>query len=52
MPVQQLHLVADEGIAQGGCVVETTVGRLDARLDRQLDAIEKALGQKMTAPRS
>jgi flagellar biosynthesis/type III secretory pathway protein FliH len=47
-----LQLVADEAIAQGGCVVETNVGRLDARLDRQLDAIEKALGQKMGGPRS
>jgi flagellar assembly protein FliH len=46
-----LQLVSDESIAQGGCVVETTVGRLDARLGYQLDAIEKALGQKM-APRS
>jgi flagellar assembly protein FliH len=46
-----LQLVGDEGIAQGGCIIETTVGRLDARLGHQLDAIEKALGQKM-APRS
>jgi flagellar biosynthesis/type III secretory pathway protein FliH len=47
-----LQLVPDENIAQGGCIVETNVGRLDARLDRQLDAIEKALGQKMGGPRS
>jgi flagellar biosynthesis/type III secretory pathway protein FliH len=47
-----LQVVADEAVAQGGCIVETNVGRLDARLDRQLDAIEKALGQKMGGPRS
>ncbi len=47
-----LQLVADEAIVQGGCIVETTSGRLDARLDRQLDAIEKALGQKMSGSRS
>jgi flagellar biosynthesis/type III secretory pathway protein FliH len=47
-----LKLVADEGINQGGCIVETAVGRLDARLDRQLDAIEKALGERVGGPRS
>jgi type III secretion protein L len=47
-----LQLVPDEAIARCGCLVETNVGRLDARLDRQLDAIEKALGQRMGGPRS
>jgi len=35
--------VADPAIGRHGCVVETVVGRLDARLDTQLDALEKAL---------
>jgi flagellar biosynthesis/type III secretory pathway protein FliH len=47
-----LHLVADDSISQGGCLVETSVGRLDARLESQLDAIERALGQKMAGGRS
>ncbi len=33
----------DETIMKGGCVVETEVGTIDAQLDRQLDAIRKAL---------
>lgn len=33
----------DETIAQGGCVLETEVGTIDARLETQLDAIRKAL---------
>jgi flagellar biosynthesis/type III secretory pathway protein FliH len=34
---------ADEGVARGGCVVETELGTLDARLASQLAAIERAL---------
>ncbi|MBI2974798.1 MAG: hypothetical protein HYY43_04340 [Deltaproteobacteria bacterium] len=33
----------DESIKQGGCVVETEVGTIDARLETQLKAIRKAL---------
>jgi flagellar biosynthesis/type III secretory pathway protein FliH len=52
LPGVDLTLVGDESISQGGCVVETSSGRLDARLERQLDAIEKALGERMAGPRS
>jgi type III secretion protein L len=34
---------ADESMARGGCVIETELGVVDARLSVQLDAIEKAL---------
>lgn len=33
----------DETVAKGGCVVETEVGTIDARLETQLEAIRKAL---------
>lgn len=36
---------ADDAIERGGCVVETDVGTVDARLVTQLAAIEKALGE-------
>ncbi len=36
-------VVADPSIGRHGCVVETPVGRLDARLHAQLDALEQAL---------
>jgi len=37
-------VVADLGVTRGGCVVETDLGRFDARLDVQLAAVRRALG--------
>lgn len=34
----------DDAISQGGCIVESEVGTIDARLEIQLEAIRKALG--------
>jgi len=38
-----VRVVADASVGRNGCVVETPVGRLDARLQTQLDALERAL---------
>jgi len=38
-----VRVVADDSVGRHGCVVETPVGRLDARLETQLDALERAL---------
>jgi len=38
-----LELVADEGVGRHGCVVDTPVGRVDARLATQLAALRGAL---------
>jgi len=38
-----VRVVADPAIGRHGCVVETAVGRLDARLHTQLDSLERAL---------
>jgi flagellar biosynthesis/type III secretory pathway protein FliH len=38
-----LRVVSDPAVGRSGCVVETPVGRVDARLDVQLDALERAL---------
>ena len=38
-----VKLVADPSVGRCGCVVETAVGRVDARLDTQLAALERAL---------
>jgi flagellar biosynthesis/type III secretory pathway protein FliH len=38
-----VRVVDDPAIGRHGCVVETAVGRLDARLQTQLDALERAL---------
>jgi flagellar assembly protein FliH len=38
-----VRVLADPAVGRHGCVVETPVGRVDARLASQLDAIERAL---------
>jgi len=38
-----VRLVADPGVGRHGCVVETPAGRVDARLESQLAALERAL---------
>lgn len=40
---QALVLRADERVGRGGCVVETELATIDARLATQLEAIERAL---------
>lgn len=40
---QVLHLRADPGVSRGGCIIETELGTVDARLPVQLQAIERAL---------
>ena len=37
-----LELVADDAVGRHGCVIETAVGRVDARLETQLAALERA----------
>jgi len=41
--VASVRVLADASVGRDGCVVETPVGRLDARLQTQLDALERAL---------
>jgi flagellar biosynthesis/type III secretory pathway protein FliH len=36
-------LRADESVGRGGCIIETELGVVDARLSTQLEAIERAL---------
>lgn len=42
---ETLELTADEGIDQGGCLIETSSGIVDARLGTQFDEIEGELRQ-------
>jgi flagellar biosynthesis/type III secretory pathway protein FliH len=42
----ELRLVADASVGRYGCVVETATARLDARLDTQIAALEKAFGDE------
>ena len=41
---QTLSVKADESVSLGGCIVESELGTVDARLETQLGAIKKALG--------
>lgn len=38
-----VHFRADDRVARGGCIVETELATIDARLATQLEAIERAL---------
>ena len=40
---QALQIVSDQTVSQGGCIIETAYGSVDARIDTQLDTIRKAL---------
>ena len=41
-----LDLVADESVGRHGCVIETALGRVDARLATQIAALERALRER------
>lgn len=43
LPAADLRLVTDPAVSPHGCIVDTPAGRLDARLETQLDALERAL---------
>ncbi|MEA3402279.1 MAG: FliH/SctL family protein [Armatimonadota bacterium] len=42
---QELHIVADDAVGAGGCIVETGRGRFDARVETQLEMLEDELGR-------
>ena len=42
--LKNITFEADPGISRGGCVVESTLGRVDATLETKLDEINKQLG--------
>lgn len=44
---QTLTITADHTVSRGGCVIDTSHGSVDARIDTQLDMIKKALQDVM-----
>lgn len=42
-----LHLEADEAVQQGGCIIETKLGDVDARIDQQVRIIEELLNDHL-----
>ena len=47
-----LRLEADEMIQRGGCMIETKLGDLDARIDQQIKIIEELLKDQLPKPYS
>jgi flagellar assembly protein FliH len=45
--VEEFSVEPDPSIPRGGCVVETNLGCVDAQLETQLSAVEKALLERM-----
>lgn len=41
--IRKFKVLADNGVAPGGCVIETPNGNVDARIDSQLGEIEQAI---------
>jgi flagellar assembly protein FliH len=44
----KVKLEKDEGVGQGGCVIETAYGNIDARLEEQMAEVEKVLEKELT----
>ena len=40
--VNSVTLEAEENIQSGGCVIETDLGEIDARIEKQLQAVEES----------
>ncbi len=43
--LKHTEIVEDRGIQQGGCVIETELGDVDATVDQQIAAIEEAMNR-------
>ena len=41
--VENVVLVADKSVDQGGCILETSTGKIDARIKTQLEMLKKSL---------
>jgi flagellar assembly protein FliH len=48
--LKEITIEADRRIEQGGCVLETSSGRIDARIEKQLDVLTSALKKQIPNP--
>ena len=46
----QIHFEAEDAIQSGGCLIETDRGDIDARIDKQFEAIEEAFQAQLDQP--
>jgi flagellar assembly protein FliH len=47
--IRQLEIIDDRRVGEGGCVIETAAGTIDAKIETQFTEIERALGAKTSA---
>ena len=47
LDAKTITFVEDESIQPGGCIIETDLGRIDARLETRLDLMKKELLEVM-----
>ena len=40
--IDNITIEAEEGIQSGGCIIETNLGEIDARIEKQLQAVEES----------
>lgn len=48
--VGALEVIADPRLAMGGCILETEIGVVDASIEVQLQALERALKSRIASP--
>ncbi|MBD3217210.1 MAG: hypothetical protein GF310_02960 [candidate division Zixibacteria bacterium] len=48
--LKEITIEADRRINQGGCVLETSSGRIDARIEKQLEVLTSALKKQIPNP--
>jgi len=41
--IDHLEITDDQRVGKGGCIIETNAGNIDARIETQLEQVEKAL---------
>jgi flagellar assembly protein FliH len=46
--LKKVNIYEDSRVDRGGCIIETDVGAIDARISTQLDTIEEAIRNTST----
>ena len=46
----ELHLESDDAVKRGGCIIETQLGDVDARIDQQIKIVEELLTEQLPKP--
>ena len=50
--LKNIYLEEDQNIGQGGCIIETNFGRIDARIESQIEEIEETLKSEINSATS